>query len=338
MVTIHDVAKRAGVSAATVSYSLNNKNRVNDETKERIRKIADELGYIPNSLAQGLLNKKTNTIGLVLPDISNSFDAALIKYLEGYARKRSYFLIIANSAQDEQIEMEIVKRFVSKNADAIALIPRIDFQTKAYQEIATLCRKRNIPLVFLNQKVEGVKANVVAPDIEEGEYMITNYLLEKGLRDIAFVGGDHKSYFTEARYKGFIRALQEFGVQFDPERYIRLEGTYSFDHGYESITEYLKANKQIPEGIVAINDNIAMGVYKGLKEKGIRVPEDVSLVGYDDLKIPSLDDFGLSTIKIPLDEIAKFCIEILDECIQNNSIQKQYIVKPKLIIRQSVKD
>lgn len=335
MVTIKDVAKRAGVSIAAVSYALNDKEGVNEETKKRVREIADEMGYIPNSLAQGLLSKKTNIIGLVIPDISNLYNASFINHLNFYARQNNYFLLLGNTANDIANVKEIVNDFLHKNVDALIIVPHNYCEDNTYESIVYDAKRRHIPVLFTNMNFPGLKTSYVVPDLEEGQYQITKYLLENGLKDLIFVGGYKKYYYSDVKYKGFHRALDEFNINERKDNFYEAAPNYSFKDGYEFAGRFPEDNK-LPDAFVAVNDMVAYGMIKGLKQHGIRVPEDVSFVGFDDIEMPIVDSVGLTTMRIPIEEMARLCMEIIGEGAESKLL-KQYILQPELITRDSVK-
>lgn len=335
MITIKDVAKKAGVSIATVSHVLNNTGRANEDTRKRVKQAADELGYIPNSLAQGLLSKKTNIIGVIISDISNLYNASFIKFLNVYAKENRYFLLIGSTEGHLEEEKEIVDGFISKNVEALIIAPHNYCDDSFYEEILAKARKRRIPLLFANMNFLKIKSSFVVPDLEEGEYLITKYLLDNGLKDLVFIGGDMSHYYTEIKYKGFVRALEEYNIKYDKNNFIECGRNYSFNDGRTAVKEYLSKNS-LSEAFAVANDVMAYGVIKGLKEMGIKVPEDVSVVGFDDIEMPVVDSVPITTVRIPLEEIARLCIETIKEDA-GKKLLKQYILQPELVIRESVK-
>jgi Transcriptional regulators len=335
MITIKDVAKEAGVSIATVSHVLNNTGRANEDTWKRVRQAAEDLGYIPNSLAQSLLSKKTNIIGIIISDISNLYNASFIKYLNIYAKESGYFLLIGSTEGHLEEEKEIVDSFIGKNVEALIIAPHNYCEESFYEEILEKVRKRRIPLLFANMNFPTIKTSFVVPDLEEGEYLVTKYLLDSGLKDLIFIGGDMSHYYTGIKYKGFTRALEEYKINYNMKNYIECGQNYNFNDGRTAVKKYLGANG-LPEAFVVANDVMAYGVIKGLKEIGLKVPEDVSVVGFDDIEMPVVDSVPITTVRIPLEEIARLCIEIIKN-ETGKKMLKQYILQPELVIRESVK-
>jgi LacI family transcriptional regulator len=332
MVTIHDIAKLAGVSIATVSYALTNKNRVKPETKVRIKRIAEEMGYVPNPLAQGLLSKKTNILGVIIPEITNQFIATFVKQLEMAARRSHYYLLLGCSSGKVEMEREIIESFIAKRVDALIIVPGDHSKENVYNEIISYTKKQKVPLLFANFSFPGLKANYVVPNLEEGEFIITTHLLEQGYRDIQFVGGYENDYYTDARIHGFVRAHTAFGFEMTSKP---ISCGYHLQGAYQEIKNQLEINSCLHDAYVGINDEVAFGIYKALKEKGIRVPHDVGLVGYDDIELPTIDAIELTTMHIPIQEICEMCIEGLKTMSANEKDLFRQVIEPILIIRDS---
>jgi LacI family transcriptional regulator, galactose operon repressor len=334
MITIKDVAKKAGVSIAAVSYALNDKGGVTEETKKKIKLAAEELGYVPNSLAQGLLSKKTNFIGLIVPDIANVYTANFIKYLNQYAYKSNFFLLLGSTSGDIDEEKKIVDKFIGRNVDALIILPHNYRNEGFYRDLIRSATKKRVPCLFANMSFPGIKTNSVVPDFEEGQYKITRYLLKSGLKDFTFIGGPRTHYYSEIKYQGFLRALHESNITYSDDTYIGCGTNYTFEDGYQMIREYLPDNA-LPEAFVVVNDLMALGLIKGLNECGVSVPEDVSVTGFDDIELPTMKSTNLTTVRVPLEDMARLCIEVLKEGKAGNVI-KQFVLQPELVIGDSV--
>ncbi|MFD0716559.1 LacI family DNA-binding transcriptional regulator [Paenibacillus sp. GCM10027626] len=335
--SIHEIARRAGVSIATVSYALNNKGNVSSQKRELIARIAEELNYVPNSLAKGLLSKKTSIIGLIVPDISMPYTLALIRYLELHARENELFLLLGHTDGNMKTLMGIVDSFISKNVDALIIATGSDFSEADMSEAISHIEKFKVPSILISPShhFQGMKMNYVIPDLEEGEYQITRFLLANGHRQLLYVGGERHNFVTEIRRRGFVRALEAAGIEVQEDQY--RDCGYTFQDGYCEIIRFLESGSPLPSAFVAINDSVALGIYKGLKERGIRVPEDVSLVGYDDIELPTLDFIPMTTVKIPVAEMSRLCMDGLMRYWEGQNFTFQYSLKPELVIRDSVK-
>ncbi|MBC7960858.1 MAG: LacI family DNA-binding transcriptional regulator [Vallitaleaceae bacterium] len=337
MITIYDVAKKAGVSIATVSYALNGKNSVSEETRARVKAIADEMGFIPNSLAQGLSSKKTNIMGVVVADIENLFTASFIKHLESYARKEDFYLLLGSTLNDSEIENEIIGRFIAKNVDSLVIHPGANFNEQRFIDLITSITKRHIPFVIVNASFSKIKTNFVRIDLEEGQYAITKYLLTMGHRDLCFIGGGKDSYHSMLKLNGFLRALEEYGIMNHDSYHVECGNEFTFEQGYEAAKSLLSRSLKHPGVIVAINDSVAQGAIAALLEAGYKVPGDVSVVGNDDINQSIAGHVRLTTLRSPVDEIARLCVEVLKETDLKKGITRQYILNQELIVRDSVK-
>ena len=337
MVTIKDVAKKTGVSIAAVSYALNNKRGVNEDTKRKIKRVADEMGYFPNSLAQGLHSKKTNIIGLIIPDIANVYTANFITFLNQYAYKNNFFLLLGNTSGEIEEEKKIVDKFIGKNVDALIIVPHNYRNEGFYQDLIKVARKKKVPFLFANMSFPGIKSSSVVPDFEEGQYRITKYLINNGLKDFVFMGGPKTHYYSEIKYHGFQRALEEASIILGEDGYIECGRNYTFDDGYKMIKKYV-IKSPLPDAFVVVSDLLALGIVKGLSECGIKVPEDVSVTGFDDIEVPTLKSINLTTVRVPLKSMAKLCIEILKESDnEKDYLLKQLVLQTEIVIGDSVK-
>ncbi|WP_308638349.1 LacI family DNA-binding transcriptional regulator [Paenibacillus silvisoli] len=334
MTTIHDVAKKAGVSIATVSYALNNKKSIGKEKKELILKIAEEMGYVPNSLAKSLLKGKTNIIGLIGTDISEPYLGTLTSQLEKFARANGLFLLLGNTSNDRDHEQEIIRSFVSKNVDAILLFPGM-YEQDSYQETVDYLNKVKTPFICLDRGLPGIETNYVVADIEEGEYAACQHLIANGHQEILFVGGDIRHPSTVRRQDGITRAMKEAGLSIGASGFLNCG--YTFREGYEAVAAMLRSGASLPTALLTTNDSVAFGAIKALKEKGLRVPEDVSIVGYDDIVLPTMEELPLSTVRIPLDEMARVAIEGLQQLLSGELTTLRHTVRTELVVRASVR-
>ncbi|MFD0716560.1 LacI family DNA-binding transcriptional regulator [Paenibacillus sp. GCM10027626] len=335
--SIHEIAKRAGVSIATVSYALNNKKKISKEKKELILRIAEEMNYVPNSLAKGLLAKRTSIIGLIVPDISMPYTLAIIRHMEHYARQNDLFLLLGHTNGQMSTMRSIVDSFISKNVDGMILATGLGAADhKEMIKIVSRIQKYKVPNIIISpmQPVTAPSMNYVVPDLEEGEYQITRYLLSQDIKRLVFIGGQDSDYVAAIRRNGFRRALADYKLPAPAELFC--DCGYQFQDGYQAILRLLDSGREVPKGIVAINDSVAFGIFKGLRERHLRVPEDVSLVGYDDIELPTLDFIPLTTVKIPVEEICRLSIEGLMKCREGIDMTFQYSLKPQVIFRESV--
>ncbi len=324
MITIKEIAKKAGVSVATVSYALNNKPGIGEEKKQEILKIARQLGYIPNSIARSLQSKTTNIIGVVIPQISNSFNGGLLAHLENYARLSDFYLLLGTTNNCLKTEIEIIDRFIQKNIDSLIIVPGNYANSSHYIPVVSKLEKIKTPVLFIGSKLDKVNANYIAFDLKTALYNLTNYLLKiRGVKNIVFFGGKKTEYYTQIRLQGIKQAFKDNNMSFEPEHSYYSGSEYIFNEGYNAIMRYLKRYKKLPDAIMAINDMVAYGIIKALNEKNINVPNDVLLTGCDNIAVPVINNVELTTIQLPIDEMAKLAVSTIKNNIENNKVQQQ---------------
>lgn len=283
--TINEIAKMAGVSRATVSRYLNN-GYVSAEKREVIKRVIDETGYVPSTQAQTLRTKKNNVIGVIIPRLNSDAIGKMISGISSVIAAENYQLILANVANDEKEELKYINTFKDNFVDGIILIGTI-FTNKHKKLIDEL----NIPIVILAQRLEG--SSCVYNDDFGGAKALTNLLLSRK-KNIAFIGvTDRDKAAGHSRKKGYISALNENNIAFDENYCVQCE--FSLESGYEACRELFSRNIKI-EGIVCATDNIAAGAMKFLKEKGIKIPEDVMIAGVGDNIIGTVMEPDLTSL------------------------------------------
>lgn len=273
MANIRDVAERAGVTPMTVSRVINDSGYVKNETRARVEAAIAELNYVPNLLGQGLRFKQTNTIGLIIPDISNPYWVTVIRGAEKIASDNGYQVILCNADASEEKEMEQLENLVKRQVDGFLIAPirnlpgPIDF-----------VQKQRIPIVVIGYPMPEIDVDVVRCDGEEGAYKLVNLLLELGHQRIAMLTGPRTIVTATERVAGYERALREAGLPVADE--LILYGHFTPDKGYEMAQKMLAMNP-LPTAVVTGNNFIAIGVTKALLEAGLRIPEDLSIVTFD---------------------------------------------------------
>lgn len=340
MVTLVDVAKKAGVSLATASYAMNGNKKIKEETRQRVLKAAEEIGYVPNAIARGLSAKRTKTIGLVASNISMPFSSEVIQCLEKDIRERGYNLLLGISRDNLELEKKIIEDFRERRVDGVIISPGHDSITVNKETDIShihLLKRSNIPFIFINAFYPNIKASYVITDLEEGSYKLTSYLIQKGYRKIIFCVSKMQHYFSYIRFQGYNRAFNDIGINIEKNDPMIVEcGDYSFHSAYETIKRWLE-NNDLPDVFTALNDTMALGILKALNEKGIRVPNDVKLAGYDDITYPTVSDISLTTVRIPISEISAKTVEVLISNIEGgNRTMQKILLEPELILRDSV--
>lgn len=332
--TLKDVAQLAGVSAATVSYVLNGKQSISDETKQRVQAAIAELDYVPNLSARSLSMRDSKLIGVVVPQtepgdrlmFQNSFYSEVLGSIEYYARLQGYHILISATDANESY-LTLAKK---RNLDGIIVIGM--YPDDFYQQM----KKTQIPIVLIDSYCNDHYYHNIRIDDAYGSYAATRYILECGHRDIAFMVGQIKENgVMKKRLLGYQQALEEFGVPFRQE-YV-LEGQIDYESGI-ALSQCLLARKLPTTAIVAAADILAIGAMKGLYEAGLRVPEDYSVIGFDDLEISQYLTPGLTTVRQQISLKGQKAVELLLKHIEDPTLSKQEEILPlQLVERGSVR-
>jgi LacI family transcriptional regulator len=332
MVKLTDVAEKAGVSSATASLVFNNRPGVNNETKERVLIAAAELDYMPNNMARSLAMKRSKTIGLVITDIENPFFGSLTRYIDEYAGKLGYTLILAVSNDEPKEEDRIIGNFIGDRVAGIIVVPcqvrRTEF--KIYETLT----KRDIPFIFSTTFYPGLPGDYVMTDLETGSYSLTKYLLDLGHREIAFLASmDREAPICNFRLNGYAKAFSDYNLEIDPTLIVSCDKP-DFNSGYLTTKRLLTARK--PSSLIAINDILSLGAKKAIREQGMAIPQDISVAGYDDLIYSSITDIPLTTVRQNIEEIARLSVKLLTERIEGTTSENEPIlIRPELLVRES---
>jgi len=309
-ITLKMVAESAGVSVNTASRAINNKQDINLETKKRVLKIAQDLGYVRNDTAVALRTKKTGTIGVVIADNRNPFYAEVLNGMEVAARKKNYHIILANTQRDYRKEEEAINLLLNKRVDGLLIAPVQDRDDDIKKLI-----EANIPFVIVGRDFNDIDLDAVYNDEVKGGFLATEYLIKKGHKKIAFINGVlHKSP-AKGRLKGYKKALKECEIPFNDA--LISVGDIDVKDGYERTKQMLKKNLNFT-AIFAYNDMMAFGAMQAIKEKGLRIPENIGLVGYDDILFSSLISPALTTIKLKKQELGVESVKLLLSRINGN--------------------
>jgi len=331
-ITIKEIAKAANVSVTTVSMALNDKKGVNRETQKKVKTIAGQLGYIPNHSARSLVTSNSNCIGLIIPEIINPYYSAIVDIMSSLAEKRGLTMLLGISKNKSRLEMEYIKTFLFHRALGVVIVPMLSERPDTAH--LDMLRMAGIPFVFCTETYENEAEPGVMCDFEQGEYELIRFLLDKGIRNICFVTVNYNALFAKLRMKGLLRAFQEKGLEVSRDHFFFLkEPTFQ---GAYAVTDEIVSRE--PEAIVTINDIMAIGVMKRLSERGIRIPQDVWVAGFDDVTFAELAQTPITTVRQPLWEICGKCMEILDHKIQgpkSPGIQndKNHFIKAELVVR-----
>ncbi len=326
-VTVADVSKRSGLSTATVSRVLNNSPLVREQTKAKVLEAMRELGYTANHSARALARKRTDTIGVIFPGIDAGFFSEVLIGVNQLASENDMHLAVA-FARNKPEEAQMVSEYLyGGRVDALILMNlRID--DKFIREAAMA----PTPMVLIDRPAKDARLVTVRMDNAAGAEEAMTHLLDLGHRRIAVIRGPQGTFDSDERWLGCLQAMKRSGVKPDPE--LIWEGTFHDHSGYEAMSSWLDAGKPLPEAIFALNDPMAIGVLEALTERGLRVPDDVALVGFDDIE--SARYLGLTTVSSPMRGLGRTACQAVVELLEGAPRRpKEHVLPTELIVRRS---
>jgi LacI family transcriptional regulator len=327
-VTIKDVAREAGVSIATVSRVLNNSGPVREETRRRIAEVARRLRYVPDGAARSLITRRTNTLGVLLPDLYGEFFSEVIRGVDRAARLNAYHLLVSCS-HDDRAEIEAAVRAMRGRVDGLVVMsPDVDAAALA----ANL--PEGLPVVLLNSAVEGGAYDSLAVDNYGGAYAMVRHLAGRGHRRIASITGSERNHDARERLRGYRAALRDAGLERRPEW--ELAGDFTESSGFEAARRLLELEPR-PTAVFAANDSMAIGAICALRQGGLRVPQDVAVAGFDDIPIARYVDPPLTTVHVSISELGARAVERLLEAVTSKTRQRRRAetVPTTLVVRVS---
>jgi LacI family transcriptional regulator len=329
MATVRDVAKQAGVAPITVSRVVNNSGYVSEETRARVEAAIADMGYVPNVLARSLRSRRTDTLALILTDISNPFWTTVVRGVEDAASNAGFNVILCNTDESEAEQDKYLRVLLQKQVDGVLLVP-----ARSALEPIQFVQSQDTPVVVLDRLIPDVQADTVHCDSEGGAHQLTRLLLSLGHRRIAVLSGPQGVSTAEDRVAGYQRALKEAGLDVDPA--LVYYGQFSLESGY-TMTQRVLAATPRPSGLFAGNNFIAIGALRALRDAGLQVPEDLALVGFDDLPADLVVDPFLTVVAQPAYEMGRRATELLLARLSGEAPEAyQEIVLPtELIVRQS---
>lgn len=330
-ITIKDVAKMAGVSISTVSRVINNSKPVSPDIKERVEKIIAETDYVPNPVARSLVMKKSQFIGVVVPDISNTKIAEILNGIEMVGRMYDYDILLCNSYGELLEEERYVNLLVSKQVAAMIFVT-----WKLEESIVNHIKSTKIPTIFISKNASLYDVHSVGIDHFTASKQLGELLGKKGCKKIGFirtsVDKTHEGYSV---YEGFKVGLKEQGINLE-QQYLE-HGDAGLESGYDIAMEWIN-KKHIPEVVFATNDETAIGAMNAFRDSGYKVPEDVSIIGYDDIKLCEMTRPKLATIRQPLYDIGAVSIRMAVKLIKGEEVkEKKVYLQHEIKSRESLK-
>jgi len=326
-VSIKDIARLAHVSHPTVSRALQNSPLVNPKTAEKIRRIAEQAGYRPSAVARGLVTRRTRTIGLVVTTVADPFTSEVFSGIEHEAHDRGYCVFLAESNADPQREKEVVRTFAERRVDGIIVT-----SSRVGALYLPLLSEMMVPIVLLNDQYPGAFVHSVMIRNQEGSRAAASHLIGLGHRRIAYLG-DQTGYQSDAeRCAGYREALEAAGIVFTPELVVQGDGK---PEGGQRAMNQLLALRNPPTAVCCYNDMTALGAMRAIRLHGLRVPEDISVVGFDDLFFASYTDPPLTTVRQPMRCMGKLAMESLFKLMSGDESEIRIKVDAELIVRES---
>ena len=330
--TIKDIAKRLNISISTVSRALKNAADVSNETKNAVLAVAEELHYQPNRLAVSFRVKQTNTIGVIVPNLDYVL-STMVKGIDEVALEAGYTVMVCQSNESFGREVLNTSRMLQSLVDG--LIISVSSETKTFDHIKKF-QERDLPIVAFDRIVPEIIAPNVILDNEYAGYLATDHLIQQGYTNIAILAGPKNLGISNARMDGYLKALKENKLKVDQKNIIHCD--FNQDYAYFATKELLKS-KNRPDAIFTISDRMAIGAMIAIKERGLQMPHDIGLVGFNNEPMLSLLTPTISSVEQPMFEIGKMAAKIFIERLhsEDNTNIITEVLKPRLIIRESSK-
>lgn len=329
-ISLKDLAEELGVSISTVSRALKNHPDISTELTQKIQQLAHERNYVPNPLAMGLLRQQTKMIGVIVPDIVTHFYASIISGIEDIANQHGYFCIISSSGESIQKEVESVKNLLKARVEG--LIVCLSQETREFSHFNRLI-ENEIPLVFFDRVPSGLNVPTVTVDGVSAVKSIVHHFYENGCRRIGYISGPEHLSITQNRIRGFRDGLAECGLPFDED--LIVSSNLSPADATEA-TKKLLALQKLPDAIFGINDTVAFAAMKEIKRQGLKIPDDIALVGFTDEFHSTVVEPALTSVTHPTFQMGQDAARLFFKCTETgNSFTEQVVLLTELVIRKS---
>lgn len=330
MATMKDIARLAGVSTSTVSHVINKSRFVSDEIAERVNNAAQQLNYAPSALARSLKMNRTKTIGMLVTTSTNPFFGEVVKGVERSCYHKGYNLILCNTEGDNQRMKASINTLLQKRVDGLLLM----CSTLEGERLDVFDRYPDIPVVVMDWGPILFASDKIQDNSLQGGYMAAKHLIECGHKEIGCITGPLIRHQAQMRYEGYKRALAEAGLGIHPDWII--ESDFECEGGYQAFEKLYERGK-LPSALFVCNDMMAMGVIQAANQRGLRVPDDLSLIGYDDVHIAKFMTPALTTIHQPKYRLGKAAVDTLLYRLENPDTTAQVVqLEPTLVVRSSV--
>lgn len=330
-VSLKDFAAELGISVSTVSRALKNHPDISQEVKQKVNALARKWGYHINTTSIGFKNPATKTIGVIVPDIVRYFYSSIISGIENFAKENGYFIVIANSHENYEKEIECVQNLIKLNVDGIIVC--LTQETTDYKHF-DLARQKDIPLVFFDRVCRTNEFSSVIADNSEAAKEIVNHLHQSGSNKIAHIAGPKSLNITKERIAGYLMSLNDNELTFDKNMLLYCDLTHK---SAISAVDKLFSSSSVPDAIFCVNDTVAYVAMKEIKKRGLRIPDDIALTGFNDEFHSTIVEPSLTTVLHPTDEMGKETARLLISQIESAQphAPRQIVMKTKIVIRES---
>jgi DNA-binding LacI/PurR family transcriptional regulator len=328
--TIKDIARELNVSVSTVSRAMRNAPDVNRETRNAVMALSERLHYQPNKLALSLKQKQTHTIGVIVPNLDYVL-STMVKGIDEVALEAGYTVMVCQSNESFGREMVNTRRLLDSLVDGFII--SVSSETKVFDHFKKI-QEKQMPMVVFDRVTPFLQAPSVRLDNEEGGFLATEHLIDQGYKRIAILAGPKNLGISNSRQEGYLRALKKHKIKADPSLMINCD--FNQDYAYIATKELLQSRRK-PDAIFTISDRMAIGASLAIKEKGLRMPEDIGLVGFNNEPVVSLVTPAISSVEQPAFELGKIAAKLFIEALHSDDdrIPEEQILKPKLIVRSS---
>lgn len=326
-ITIYDVAREANVSMATVSRVVNGNPNVKPATRKKVLETIERLGYRPNAVARGLASKKTTTVGVIIPDISSIFFSELARGIDDIANMYKYNIILSNSDQNIDKEIKLINSMLEKQVDGIVYMGG-----KITEEHINQFKTSPVPIVLAATVDASEKTPSVNIDYEQAAFEAVQMLLDNGNDKVAFVTGLEETTANALKFEGYKRALKDAEKDVQDDYLIR--GDLSYQSGIKAVEVLLELNDR-PSAIFVASDEIALGVIHGIQDRGLSVPNDIEVVGFDNTRLAQMVRPTLSTVVQPMYDIGAVAMRLLTKYMNKEEVSDNTVVLPHQIIERN---
>jgi DNA-binding LacI/PurR family transcriptional regulator len=328
--TIKDIARKLNISISTVSRALRNASDVNSDTKKAVLALSEELNYQPNRLAISLREKQTHTIGVIVPNLDYVL-SMMVRGIDEVALEAGYTVMVCQSNESFGREIVNTRRLLESLVDGFII--SVSSETKSFEHFKKI-QDRNLPIVVFDRVTPDLIAPSVRIDNEDGGFQATEHLIEQGYKRIAILAGPKNLGISNKRMDGYLNALKKYKIK--KEEALIIHCDFNQDYAYFATKELL-AMKKRPDAIFTISDRMAIGAMLAIKEKGLRMPEDIGLVGFNNEPVTNLVTPKISSIEMSAFEVGKAAAKLFIETMHHNEdmTHTEQVIKPKLVIRES---